>query len=276
MALLDVCSFSSNSLFSKNNNNFENDLTTFHGGNILENSKLLLPPQNAGIDGSRVFLEDETGRKLKIHFNHGTTTLGFRFQGGVIVAADSRATGGQFIGSQCVRKILPINPFLLGTMAGGAADCVYWERLLSKQCRIYELRNKERISVAAASKLLANIVYSYKGMGLSMGVMIAGQDKKGSGLYYVDSDGTRTSGDVFSVGSGSTYAFGVLDSGYRWDLTDDEAHDLARRSIYHATHRDVASGGVVRVYHVKPTGWECISEEDCNDLHYKYLEEKMQ
>lgn len=34
--------------------------------------------------------------------------------------------------------------------------------------RVYELRNKERISVAAASKLLANMVYYYKGMGLSM------------------------------------------------------------------------------------------------------------
>lgn len=32
-----------------------------------------------------------------------------------------------------------------------------------------ELRNKERISVAAASKLLANTVYQYRGMGLSMG-----------------------------------------------------------------------------------------------------------
>jgi len=36
------------------------------------------------------------------------------------------------------------------------------------KCRIYELRNKERISVAAASKLLANIIYGYRGMGLSM------------------------------------------------------------------------------------------------------------
>lgn len=63
-------------------------------------------------------------------------------------------------------------------MAGGAADCTYWERVLSKQCRLYELRNKERISVAAASKLLVNMVYNYKGMGLSMGVMIAGWDKK--------------------------------------------------------------------------------------------------
>ena len=53
-------------------------------------------------------------------------------------------------------------------MAGGAADCSFWERVLAERCRVYELRNKERISVAAASKLLANMVYYYKGMGLSM------------------------------------------------------------------------------------------------------------
>ena len=63
-------------------------------------------------------------------------------------------------------------------MAGGAADCSYWERHLSKQCRLYELRNRERISVAAASKLLSNICYNYKGMGLSMGTMIIGFDKR--------------------------------------------------------------------------------------------------
>lgn len=36
------------------------------------------------------------------------------------------------------------------------------------QCRLHELRHKQRISVAAASKILANIVYNYKGYGLSM------------------------------------------------------------------------------------------------------------
>ena len=30
------------------------------------------------------------------------------------------------------------------------------------QCRLYELRNRERISVAAASKLLSNMAYNYK------------------------------------------------------------------------------------------------------------------
>ena len=46
--------------------------------------------------------------------------------------------------------------------------------------------------------------------------MIAGWDPQGPGLYYVDSDGQRTSGQVFSVGSGSLYAYGVLDNGYSW------------------------------------------------------------
>ena len=67
-----------------------------------------------------------------------------------------------------MKKVIEINPYLLGTLAGGAADCQYWERELGRRCRLHELRNKERISVAAASKLLANMVYSYKGMGLSM------------------------------------------------------------------------------------------------------------
>lgn len=115
---------------------------------------------------------------VKIKFNRGTTTLAFKYQGGVIVAVDSRATGGSYIASQTVKKVIEINPYLLGTMAGGAADCQFWERVLSKHCRIYELRNKERISVAGASKILANMVYSYKNMGLSMGTMIAGWDKR--------------------------------------------------------------------------------------------------
>ena len=75
-------------------------------------------------------------------------------------------------------------------MAGGAADCAFWERDLGMRCRLHELRNKERISVAAASKLLANTLYSYRGYGLSVGTMIAGWDKTGPALYYVDNDGT--------------------------------------------------------------------------------------
>ena len=43
---------------------------------------------------------------------------------------------------------------MLGTMAGGAADCQYWQRYIGMQCRLFELNNGKKISVKAASKLL--------------------------------------------------------------------------------------------------------------------------
>ncbi|ONK72414.1 uncharacterized protein A4U43_C04F19190 [Asparagus officinalis] len=200
----------------------------------------------------------------------GTTTLAFIFKEGVIVAADSRASMGGYISSQSVKKIIEINPYMIGTMAGGAADCQFWHRNLGIKCRLHELANKRRISVTGASKLLANILYSYRGMGLSVGTMIAGWDETGPGLYYVDSEGGRLKGNRFSVGSGSPYAYGVLDKGYRYDMSVEEAAELARRSIYHATFRDGASGGVASVYHVGPTGWKKLSGDDVGELHYKY------
>jgi len=36
---------------------------------------------------------------VKIKFDHGTTTLGFKFKHGVIIAVDSRATAGPWIGT---------------------------------------------------------------------------------------------------------------------------------------------------------------------------------
>jgi 20S proteasome subunit beta 5 len=208
-------------------------------------------------------------------FMKGTTTLGFVFQGGIIIAVDSRASMGSYIGSQTVKKVIEINDFLLGTMAGGAADCSFWERHLTRLCRLHELRTKERISVAAASKLLANIFFQYRGQGLSCGTMVAGWDKTGPHLYMVDDGGDRFEGKIFSVGSGSTFAYGVLDTGYKHELTVDEAVELGRRSIYHATHRDGASGGVVRVYHVHEKGWtKMVAGQDVNELHYHYAKEK--
>lgn len=91
---------------------------------------------------------------------------------------------------------------------------------------------------------------------------------KGPALFYVDSDGTRLKGDLFSVGSGSTFAYGVLDQGYRWDLTDEEAQELGRRSIYAAGHRDAFSGNTCNLYHVKEEGWEFIGMSRTGNLFY--------
>ena len=209
-------------------------------------------------------------------FKHGTTTLAFQYQGGVMVAVDARATQGPLISSNQVRKVIEINDFILGTMAGGAADCQFWEKYVGMLCRIWELRNGSSATVSMASMMLASIMKQYKGYGLSMGCMFTGSDKHGSHLYYMDNDCARIPGTLFAVGSGGTFAYGVLDTQYRWDLTDEEAIALGIRAISSATYQDSASGGVVRVYHVTNNGdWNLIHDQiDVSQLHYEFEQGK--
>jgi 20S proteasome subunit beta 5 len=203
----------------------------------------------------------------KMKAAHGTTTLSFIYKGGIIVAVDSRATGGQFIFSQNVMKIIPLAENMVGTMAGGAADCQYWMRTLSRVIRLHKFRYQQPLTVAAASKILVNALYQYKGYNLSIGTQICGYDNTGPHIFYVDNDGSRIAGKMFSVGSGSTYAYGVLDSCYKEDMTKEEAIELGQKAIYHATFRDSGSGGRVTVCHITKDGIEFIEKKDVNDLH---------
>ncbi|XP_032997969.1 proteasome subunit beta type-8 [Lacerta agilis] len=247
----------------------------------VEKPQIAVPPGRQPSDFLQTHCEGSGNNGQRIELEHGTTTMAFTFQHGVIVATDSRASAGTYISEKLFNKVIEINPYLLGTMSGSAADCQYWERLLAKYCRLYYLRNKERISISAASKLLANMLAEYKGMGLSVGSMLCGWDKKVlpffsrvPGLYYIDSNGVRLGGPLFSTGSGNCYAYGILDSGHRPDLSVEEAYELGRKAISYATHRDAYSGGVVNMYHMKEDGWIRVGRTDVSDLLHQYAEEK--
>ncbi|KAG1834353.1 hypothetical protein DFJ58DRAFT_917983 [Suillus subalutaceus] len=98
--------------------------------------------------------------QTRIKIQHITTTLAFRFQGAVIMAVDSRVTAGSYVASGTVKLTLTCWERWLVVL--------YWETYLGMHCRLHKLRNRERISVSAASEYLSNLVYSYKGMGLSI------------------------------------------------------------------------------------------------------------
>lgn len=89
----------------------------------------------------------------------------------------------------------------------------------------------------------------------------------------MDSDGTRVPGTAFAVGSGSPYAYGVLDRGYHPELELEPACALARRAIFQAAHRDAYSGGRVSVYHVGPEGWRRVSCDNVAELQERYRAE---
>jgi 20S proteasome subunit beta 5 len=147
-------------------------------------------------------IEDDAPPKLE--FAHGTTTLSFIFDGGIVAAVDLPASLGNFVGSKTTQKVLPVNTHMLGTMAGGAADCSYWIRAIKAQARLYELTEGRRMPVVRASRLLSNALYDNRGSDLSVGTMIMGFDSDGPRIFYIDNTGVRINGDLFAVGSGST------------------------------------------------------------------------
>ena len=78
-------------------------------------------------------------------------------------------------------------------------------------------------------------------------------------VYYVDSEGVCVPGKVFSVGSGSSLAYSVLDTalpGLISDASTDLSHaiDVAVTAVSQATYRDSFSGGFINVLRVNSTG----------------------
>nr|XP_046265188.1 proteasome subunit beta type-11a [Scatophagus argus] len=211
--------------------------------------------------------------------SHGTTTLGFIFQGGVIAAADTRASAGGLVACPVVHKITPIHSHLVVTSSGSGADCMLWERILTREIRLYQLRHRRCLSIQGIAKLLSFMLHPFKGTEVCVALTLCGWDKEavthgGPKLIYVCSDGARLQGEVFSVGSGSPYAYGVLDRELRWSLSKEEAISLAREAVFRATHRDAYSGNNVDLFHITAEGWSQREREDLKEEYYRDMERK--
>lgn len=58
--------------------------------------RLVVPLQP--VEFLKSYTDEGSDSNVKIRMAHGTTTLAFKFKHGVIVAVDSRATAGSYIG----------------------------------------------------------------------------------------------------------------------------------------------------------------------------------
>lgn len=202
----------------------------------------------------------------------GTTTLAFITKDGITIAVDSRATSGSYIASRTVHKVIKVNKYLLSTMAGGAADCFFWEKRMGNYANYFELTYGRRLSVKSAVNYLRLCITGKS--NLSIGTMVCGWDDDGPSIFYLDNSGTMVQGNCFSVGSGSTIAYGVLTTSYRYDMSKEEALELGKSGIFHAMHRDAFSGGSCNLYFMNEKGWEYLGQHEFIGLYQKYQASK--
>lgn len=172
----------------------------------------------------------------------GTTTLGLICKDAVIVAAERKATMGYLVESKEERKVFPLDKHIAMTVAGGVGDAQALVRILKAQMKLYKLE-RGPMSLKAASALLSNILQGNKYFPYMVQLILAGYDSEPH-VYSVDAVGAVSGYDkYFSTGSGSPYAYGVLEASFKENMSVEDAVALAIRSIKSAVERDIASGG---------------------------------
>ena len=178
-----------------------------------------------------------------------TTIVGIKTKEGVVLGSDRRASKGFFIGSKITQKIAKVDETLAIAIAGQLSDAEYLIRVAKAERKLLELRRGFPLTVKESSRLIANLAYS----GLKsyqpyfVELLVAGVDDNGGHIYAADMSGAITTEDFASSGSGSPIAYGVLESVYHKNVTNEEAKEIATKAVAAAMERDPGSGNGIDV-----------------------------
>ncbi len=214
-----------------------------------------------------VNMDLEVLKKLNL-LKTGTTTVGIVTKSGVVLATDKRATAGYFIANKNVKKIWKIDNHVAATMCGSVADV---QRLLDELTRIahsHKIDTGKPISIKSLANYASIVLFSTRPYILVVHIIVGGYDPdEGPILYALDWFGTLTRETKYtSTGSGSPIAFGVLEDGYRDDMTIEEAVKLAVRAVYAAMMRDPGSGEGIIAATITREGYREIPESDIKNM----------
>ncbi|MFH2110876.1 MAG: archaeal proteasome endopeptidase complex subunit beta [Candidatus Bathyarchaeota archaeon] len=194
----------------------------------------------------------------------GTTTIGVVCKDGVILGTDTRATMGTYVASKHAKKVYQITDNLAMTIAGGVAVAQKVVEILKVNARLYELEKNRSIPVKSAARLVSNLLFSNRevGMPLPMQALVGGFDETGPHVYNLDPYGSLNEEKMVSTGSGSPFAYGVLEAEFKEDSSVEEMLPVVVRAVDAAMKRDVASGDSFDIVVIGDGGFRELSSEE--------------
>jgi len=172
----------------------------------------------------------------------GATTIGVIYRDGIILAAEKRVAYGNFIMSKGGKKVFKVTDRIGVACAGLVGDMQILAREIEAQANLFSMDVGRPISVRAAAKLLANVLFNRRYAPLITQTIVAGLDEEGTSLYVLDVLGSLIPDKYAVVGSGAEIAVGVLEENYKEGMELNEAKDLVTRAVKSAVSRDAMSG----------------------------------
>lgn len=169
------------------------------------------------------------------------------YDGGVMLAADSRTSSGIYVANRVADKIWPISKNIFALKSGSAADTQFLLQTTKNYIAQFAVDYEDKPPVKVAARILQQYQYEYKDY-LSAGIILCGVDNlEGPCIYSVGFGGTTLKQNIAMSGSGSTYVFGYIDNNYKPNMTKQEAKDFLRNAVALAMYRDNHSGGTIRM-----------------------------
>ncbi len=194
----------------------------------------------------------------------GTTTIGIVAKDGVVLATERRATVGTMIANKQTTKLFKIDSNIGVTIAGMVGDAQVLTRYLKAEAALYRLRRNGPLSTEGAATLLANILSGNRYYPYYAWLILGGVDSKGGHVFSVDPAGGSIEDRFVSVGSGSTFTYGLLEENYSREMSTSDAVDLALRGLTVAMKRDSASGDGYLVHTISPKEYHEFGEDEIN------------
>jgi len=192
----------------------------------------------------------------------GTTTIGIVCKDGVVLATERRATAGNVISNKQTQKLFKVDQNIGITIAGLVGDAQVLARYLKAEVSLYRLRRSASLSAEGAATLLANILNGNRFYPYYAWLILGGIDGKGGHVFSVDPAGGCIEDKFVSVGSGSNFAYGILEEGYSRDVSTSDAVDLALRGLTAAMKRDSASGDGYLVHVISAKEYHELTDDE--------------
>jgi 20S proteasome subunit beta 2 len=183
----------------------------------------------------------------------GTTICGVVYKDGVVLGADTRATGGSEVVDKNCEKIHYLAPNIWCCGAGTAADTEKTTELIASNLELLRLSTGTQSRVVTSLTLLKRHLYQYQGH-VSAACVLGGTDVHGPHLYCVHPHGSTQRLPYTTMGSGSLAAMAVFEARYAEDLNEADAITLVRDAIRAGIFNDLGSGSNVDVTVIRNSG----------------------
>jgi proteasome beta subunit len=218
---------------------------------------------------------------------HGTTVLAIKYQEGVVVAGDRRATEGFQVAGRRIEKVYKVDEHSAIAIAGAAGPCIELARLFQTEMEHYEKLEGVELSTDGKANKLSQMVKANLPMafqGLVVIPIFVGYDltKREGRIFKYDITGGRyEETDYYATGSGGKDARNTIKKSYKDKMNEEAAVQLALGALYDAADEDVGTGGPDLIRGIYPTvktvtekGISDVSEERMKGIYTELLESK--